>query len=123
MSSEPSFIPPESPGLNSGNGRYNQLEDEEASVFADKHEAAPRPYSEAAPRPYSGYAAPSAAAADSAMARPSVDAYGAFDGDMPGAMHHASDEPSRTMQMAYQDPCKSSTCCPALPSNAHANPT
>lgn len=41
------------------------------------------------------------------MARPSVDAYGAFDGDMPGAVHSPrSDGASRTMQLAYDDPCE-----------------
>jgi hypothetical protein len=48
------------------------------------------------------------AGAGSQMERPSVDAYGAFDGDMPG--HREEQQrlqgPSRTMQMAYSDPCE-----------------
>lgn len=36
------------------------------------------------------------------LSRPSIDVYGAFDGDgMPRV-----DEPNRTMQLAYTDPCK-----------------
>ncbi|GFZ47485.1 hypothetical protein JCM24511_05229 [Saitozyma sp. JCM 24511] len=40
------------------------------------------------------------------MERPSVDAYGAFDGDMPGNREEQQrlQTPSRTMQMAYADP-------------------
>jgi hypothetical protein len=42
------------------------------------------------------------------MERPSVDAYGAFDGDMPGNREEQQrlQTPSRTMQMAYADPCE-----------------
>jgi hypothetical protein len=42
------------------------------------------------------------------LERPSVDAYGAFDGDMPGNREeqHRLQTPSRTMQMAYADPCE-----------------
>lgn len=117
---EPGFAPPDSPGFNSGNGMYSQLgHDEESNVFADKHEEQSHVVSGAqyasgplhsAPKPYA-YPAPAGVASDSAMARPSVDAYGAFDGDMPGAMghhggaaHHGEGEPSRTLQMAFQDP-------------------
>lgn len=75
-------------------------------VFADKYEASPAPQRAddyAQPRPYS-YGRPGVLAQQDqgAMSRPSVDAYGAFDGDMPGARG----EPSRTMQMAYNDPCE-----------------
>jgi hypothetical protein len=102
---EPSFIPPSSPGgIESGLGRpYASVGDDD--VFADKYEASPAPQraddTYTPSRPYS-YGRPNVLAQQeqSAMSRPSVDAYGAFDGDMPGARN----EPSRTMQMAYSDP-------------------
>ncbi|CAK9786848.1 hypothetical protein CC85DRAFT_309288 [Cutaneotrichosporon oleaginosum] len=103
---EPSFIPPSSPGaLESGMGRpYDPVGDDD--VFADKYEASPAPRLDdayAQPRPYAhGRPGVLAQQEQTAMSRPSVDAYGAFDGDMPGAHAHA--EPSRTMQMAYNDP-------------------
>lgn len=70
-------------------------------IFADKHEEP----AHAAPQGY-GYSRPHAPAvhAQSAMERPSVDAYGAFDGDMPGAPRSDAGA-SRTMQLAYDDPC------------------
>ncbi|BEI99472.1 hypothetical protein CcaverHIS631_0405150 [Cutaneotrichosporon cavernicola] len=102
---EPAFIPPSSPTrLESGMDRpYSSVGDDD--VFADKYEASPAPQRVddvyAQPRPYS-YGRPGVFAQQeqAAMSRPSVDAYGAFDGDMPGARM----EQSRTMQMAYSDP-------------------
>lgn len=112
---EPAFIPPSSPGgAEAGiatNRPYNQVNDTDGDVFADKYEATPTPMRTEArnqwaqPQPY-GYGRPNVLAqqeASSALSRPSVDAYGAFDGDMPGG----GVEPSRTMQMAaYSDPCE-----------------
>ncbi|KAL1406041.1 hypothetical protein Q8F55_007724 [Vanrija albida] len=93
---EPSFVPPQSPTGEEGTQRYDPVRNnrgEDDDVFADKHEAYPLgPSGGASYRNFQ---------ADSAMARPSVDAYGAFDGDMPGAAPQRS---SRTMQMAFQDP-------------------
>jgi hypothetical protein len=90
---EPAFIPP-ADGEEESYGN---------NIFADKHEE-PQPAAlHTAPRPArNDYAR--VQTADSAMARPSVDAYGAFDGDMPGSERR--DQPSRTLQMAYSDPCE-----------------
>lgn len=110
---EPAFIPPSSPGgaetgMSASQRPYAQVGDSaDDDVFADKYEAGAPPVQ---PAPY-GYGRPNVLAqqdASSAMARPSVDAYGAFDGDMPGARVPVPGyEPSRTMQMAaYSDPCK-----------------
>lgn len=108
---EPAFIPPSSPGAAESGmvGRtYDQINDRD-DVFADKYEATPtrvqpgNEWTQPQPRPYS-YGQPGVLAQQdpsSALSRPSVDAYGAFDGDMPGAR---ASEPSRTMQMAYSDP-------------------
>jgi len=35
--------------------------------------------------------------------RPSLEVYGSFDGDIPRT---TGEEPSRTMQLAYNDPCE-----------------
>lgn len=96
---EPSFIPPQSP-TGDGTQRYDPVGNsrgEDGDVFADKHEAYPHGSSGPA------YAYRTGFQPDSAMGRPSVDAYGAFDGDMPGA---GPQRTSRTMQMAFQDPCE-----------------
>ena len=100
---ENAFIPPE----DGETGPYGDgvVDD----VFADKHEApavtqplVSEPQEMSPTRPLrTGYGR---VQADSAMARPSVDAYGAFDGDMPGSDRR--EQPSRTMQMAYADPCE-----------------
>ncbi|GMK59348.1 hypothetical protein CspeluHIS016_0703630 [Cutaneotrichosporon spelunceum] len=100
---EPSFIPPSSPNRLESAGPYSGVGDDD--VFADKYEAEPGPQragnAHAPGRPYSqGRPGAFAQQEQTAMSRPSVDAYGAFDGDMPGARG----ESSRTMQMAYSDP-------------------
>lgn len=99
---EPRFIPPdeEETDLEIATGGYAKVGRED--VFDDKYQErqAPMPTVD-----YSGHAAPRVnpmvqqQVQPSALARPSVDVYGAFDGDMPGAQAQ-----SRTMQMAYSDP-------------------
>lgn len=102
---EPRFIPPdeEDADLEIATGGYAKVGHDD--VFDDKHQERPT----AMPTvDYSGHAAPAPRVNPamqqpqmqaSALARPSVDVYGAFDGDMPGAQAQ-----SRTMQMAYADP-------------------
>jgi hypothetical protein len=94
---EPAFAPPDD-AFEYGNG----IEDD---VFDDKHEAVenapPNRVPSARPQTHD-YAR--VQTSDSAMARPSVDAYGAFDGDMPGSEPRM--QTSRTLQMAYNDPCE-----------------
>lgn len=115
---EPRFTPPdeEEADLEIAPG-YAKVGGED--VFDDKHEQQALPTVD-----YSGHAAPAphpsrlaqqqqqqqaqqplmqqpSAIPQSALARPSVDVYGAFDGDMPGAVPPLS----RTMQMAaFNDP-------------------
>ncbi|WVF65656.1 hypothetical protein IAT40_000387 [Kwoniella sp. CBS 6097] len=116
---EPAFIPPESNGIS-----YSNILAADDDRYADKSDLAPNTSS--ATQGLGGHArvdstfdAPSGggggggyggySAGGGAMARPSVDAYGAFDGDMPGSNGHGQghgmeQEPSRTMQLAYTDP-------------------
>ncbi|WVQ75450.1 hypothetical protein IAR50_005075 [Cryptococcus sp. DSM 104548] len=102
---DPSFLPPESNGIS-----YSNITPEEER-YGDKPDAYPiqgtlptandrrdeQPYNPAANY---GYAQPRPLTQQQ-LGRPSVDAYGAFDGDgMPGG-----EQPSRTMQMAsYSEP-------------------
>ncbi|WVR09135.1 hypothetical protein IAU60_006197 [Kwoniella sp. DSM 27419] len=99
---EPSFIPPDSTGVS-----YAGVGAEVEDPYADKSEVT-RSLGHAREEstfetPTGGYGYTRPGVHGGAMARPSVDVYGAFDGDMPGA-GGATDEPSRTMQLAYDDP-------------------
>ncbi|OCF40260.1 hypothetical protein I317_05954 [Kwoniella heveanensis CBS 569] len=110
---EPAFIPPESNGIS-----YSNILAADDDRYADKSDHVPSNASQSRNQGMGGHArvdstfdAPSngyggaAAGGAGAMARPSVDAYGAFDGDMPGSNSHGMEqEPSRTMQLAYTDP-------------------
>jgi hypothetical protein len=113
---EPAFIPPDH-GISSSNVHERlpiRADEESQDPYADKHEV------------YEGYAdgrtgyesggyqrtstgIPERAEENGAFGRPSLDAYGSFDGDMPGNRASAveGDEASRTMQLAYTDPCES----------------
>nr|XP_018259072.1 uncharacterized protein I303_08615 [Kwoniella dejecticola CBS 10117]OBR81230.1 hypothetical protein I303_08615 [Kwoniella dejecticola CBS 10117] len=119
---EPAFIPPESNGVS-----YSNILAADDERYADKGESNSELPASASgydtPGGY-GYARPNqtqtqtaADLAGGALSRPSVDAYGAFDGDMPGAVggrhgynSSVSSIPdggqSRTMQLAYTDPCE-----------------
>ncbi|TYJ54098.1 hypothetical protein B9479_005284 [Cryptococcus floricola] len=105
---DPSFLPPETNGIS-----YSNIVPEEER-YGDKPDSYPiqgtmpttRNDSRREEQPYDpttnyGYSQPSRPATQQQLGRPSVDAYGAFDGDgMPGG-----EQPSRTMQMAsYSDP-------------------
>ncbi|WWD21095.1 hypothetical protein CI109_105576 [Kwoniella shandongensis] len=100
---EPGFIPPDSTGIS-----YSNILAADDERYADK--TAPLSSNAAAtgqddvPGGY-GYPTSNRAGAGTGVgaSRPSVDAYGAFDGD---GMPHSNDdtEPSRTMQLAYNDP-------------------
>ncbi|WRT68953.1 uncharacterized protein IL334_005935 [Kwoniella shivajii] len=118
---EPTFIPPESTGVS-----YSNILAEDDERYADKGEsgtgAGIRPGHIRSESTFSnnpntggyGYSAPIQDNAvgngngHGALGRPSVDAYGAFDGDMPGGQHPSSlgidNGQSRTMQLAYNDP-------------------
>lgn len=100
---EPRFTPPDEDeqDLEIATGGYAKVGHDD--VFDDKHREQQAPALD-----YSQHAAPRMNPMvhqhqqSAALARPSVDAYGAFDGDMPGAQPQ-----SRTMQMAssaYADP-------------------
>nr|XP_019047949.1 hypothetical protein I302_04569 [Kwoniella bestiolae CBS 10118]OCF26879.1 hypothetical protein I302_04569 [Kwoniella bestiolae CBS 10118] len=106
---EPAFLPPaESNGIS-----YANILSEDDERYADKGEdqtptTASNGYGHSRPT-----AAPAAHDGANALSRPSVDAYGAFDGDMPGGAGGQSQRPvleshgsgqSRTMQLAYTDP-------------------
>lgn len=111
---EPGFIPP-SDGITYANvhehlGDSNRDDD----PYADKHEPAGSAVAPMATHTgYESYAYSGARANDQedAFGRPSMDAYGAFDeshgrgGGM--ATSPGVDETSRTMQLAYTDPCES----------------
>ncbi|WVQ93296.1 hypothetical protein IAU59_000364 [Kwoniella sp. CBS 9459] len=109
---EPAFIPPESTGIS-----YSNILAADDDRYADKSDLAPATHAggqharadstfDHAPSDGYGGGYSTGTGAGGAMARPSVDAYGAFDGDMPGnsAGHGTEQEPSRTMQLAYNDP-------------------
>jgi hypothetical protein len=127
-----SFVPPSSPSAmtyaNLPDQHYgdktvhpNATSDLETQAFRPRqeqqqqHEVYPvyeDPYGETAD---AGYGYTRAEDSRDARGRASVDAYGAFDGDGmpgPGAQGQGqgqgqAEEPSRTMQLAYTDPCKS----------------
>lgn len=106
---EPSFIPP-SDGISYANVGDHVPGSRADDPYADKHEV-----TGAAPAgSATGYEAYGYTAAghddDAAFGRPSMDTYGAF-ADSPGAGRPMSDvrggdEQSRTMQLAYSDPCE-----------------
>ncbi|KAK8843387.1 hypothetical protein IAR55_007044 [Kwoniella newhampshirensis] len=104
---EPGFLPPDSTGVS-----YSNILAADDERYADK--TTPLSSNAAAAglvghtmtgyedhSPPNGYGYPSSQRPSEGQIRPSVDAYGAFDGDgMPGD----DQEPSRTMQLAYNDP-------------------
>lgn len=100
-------LPPASEGIS-----YSNIQAADEEQLGDKSESARDYASDAYRRTDKTYDHPvSARTAYSSqpsvdhhpmLSRPSIDVYGAFDGDgMPRV-----DEPSRTMQLAYTDPCK-----------------
>ncbi|WVQ64016.1 uncharacterized protein L199_002175 [Kwoniella botswanensis] len=106
---EPAFIPPESTGVSYSN--ILQADDERYADKGDSH-ANETPITASNGYGYSRTNVPSSVGGmqdHNALSRPSVDAYGAFDGDMPGGTNQHSllsdnSGQSRTMQLAYTDP-------------------
>nr|XP_019009744.1 uncharacterized protein I206_05304 [Kwoniella pini CBS 10737]OCF48525.1 hypothetical protein I206_05304 [Kwoniella pini CBS 10737] len=109
---EPAFIPPESNGVS-----YSNILATDDERYADKGSEPNNELSSYDTPGGYGYARPTTAEpiSEGALSRPSVDAYGAFDGDMPGArqgQHQYNSSvstigdggQSRTMQLAYNDP-------------------
>ncbi|KAK4684351.1 hypothetical protein P7C73_g5831, partial [Tremellales sp. Uapishka_1] len=92
---EPSFVPPSSPGISYAN---ILAQDDQRYVDKTEPEHVHTPTYEETPTAGYGYGRPA-----DVEGRASVDAYGAFDGDgMP-----RNEEQSRTMPLAYNDPCAS----------------
>lgn len=99
---DPSFIPPPSPPANSGVS-YSGVTAADEERYADKQESQSYFPTYDTPAADHGYGRPN----DTAMSRPSLDPYGAFAGDMLGrGRNERVEEPSRTMQLAYDDPCE-----------------
>lgn len=116
---EPGFIPPTSPNMTYGAGAgispasYAQVQPDTDRDHDGEHEDKyeqdnlqaqyDRPQAQRPQR--QSYYPVQQAPTGSAMSRPSMDAYGAFDGDMPGNQAQAgAGQTSRTMEMAYTDP-------------------
>ena len=119
---EPGFIPPTSPNMTYGPGAgigpasYAQVQPDTDRDHDGEHEdkfeqdnlqaVYDRPQAQR-PQRQSYYPVQPAPTGGPAMSRPSMDAYGAFDGDMPGNQAQAgAGQTSRTMEMAYTDPCE-----------------
>lgn len=110
---EPAFIPPDH-GISSSNVHERlpiRADEESQDPYADKHEVYEgyvdgRTGYESGGYQRTGTGIPERAEENGAFGRPSLDAYGSFDGDMPGNRASAvgGDEASRTMQLAYTDP-------------------
>ena len=114
---EPGFIPPSDVGISAANVHEHvpMRSSEDEDPYADKEEDDHRNNNDhARGGGYESYGYGQTRVAprpeeNGAFGRPSMDAYGAFDGDMPAArMPQVSqgDERSRTMQLAYNDPCE-----------------
>lgn len=98
---EPGFIPP-SDGISYANvhDRLPAAED----PYADKHEAQTG-YNQPTATGYERYGYDQTPGNENdAFGRPSMDAYGAFEDDR--GRSQVGDETSRTMQLAYTDPCE-----------------
>jgi hypothetical protein len=118
---DPGFLPP-SDGISFANVHDHIPPSRQAEgvddPYADKHESSGAGPSGAVTGYESyGYARAPVVDEDNAFGRPSMDAYGAFDED-PRAHGRGSqgggEETSRTMQLAYSDPC-TSTVLPDIP--------
>ncbi len=104
---EPGFIPPTSDGISYSNV-HNHIDD----PYADKHEASSAPTSYSAVGTGARYNTDDVDGNDGeAFGRASIDGYGGGFGrgqNQVGqsAMGQSHDETSRTMQLAYSDPCE-----------------